>query len=220
MGPEVHKVEGGRLREGRRDVLAMSAQRNMGLNERYPSWGGLDRERHLAARTRKIPRANTPIPEGVQHTFRPTVGAGVMSGEARKDVDNRTPFQFEQFILALQCIQGSNTTPRSSNRCRIHAEALSPPMVSFIRKVLVNRVKCIHYHRGWVNGAWSTSHTQLSMRAVKPRPCWSTTPVRGVRLCHENDSRIDISAWPSVLCIQNTLLLPLALTRGLAPWHP
>jgi hypothetical protein len=51
-----------------------------------------------------------------------------MFGEARKGVHDCPSLQFEQLILAVQCIYRLTTSQCSSNKCPIHTESLSPPI--------------------------------------------------------------------------------------------
>jgi len=127
------------------------SRREILSNERHQSCGLLDRERSLAARTLKIPWANTPILESVNNMFRKTMGASVMLGEARKGVNDRTSLQFKQFILALQGIDRSNTTQCSSNKCHVHTESLSPPIFGLTYNLPIDRVNCIHYNVVWID---------------------------------------------------------------------
>src|SRR5919198_501105 len=93
-----------------------------------------------------------------------------MFGEARKGVDNRTPFQFEQFIMALHYLEVEHYYMQQQPMSYPYRSLVSTHG-QFHLKDIHKQSKCIHYHRGWVDGAWSTSRKQLSLRAIKPHAC-------------------------------------------------
>jgi len=86
----LEKVESDYLSQGRSDAIALITQRKIVSDERHQSCGVFHRERGLAARTLKVPWANTPILESVNNMFRKTMGASVMLRESRKGVHECT----------------------------------------------------------------------------------------------------------------------------------